>query len=138
MTRMIIIPGEPKGKGRPRFSRASGRAYTPADTLSYEAKVGSLWMEKYADTAPLDGPLRMDIQAVFQIPRSWSKKKQAASIGDLCEKRPDADNILKAVCDGLNGLAFKDDCQVAEVHFVKQWGEVPRVQVWIRERNEEV
>lgn len=32
------VPGKPLGKGRPRFSRASGRAFTPAKTVSYEGK----------------------------------------------------------------------------------------------------
>ena len=33
----IIVDGPPIGKGRPRFIRATGRAYTPVKTVNYEA-----------------------------------------------------------------------------------------------------
>lgn len=32
----FIVPGEPKGKGRPRFNTKTGRTYTPGDTINYE------------------------------------------------------------------------------------------------------
>ncbi len=32
----IIIPGEPKGKARPRMSTKTGVAYTPKKTIEYE------------------------------------------------------------------------------------------------------
>ena len=35
----ITIPGKPTPKGRPRFSRKTGRTYTPAVTGSYEKLV---------------------------------------------------------------------------------------------------
>ena len=35
---IITIPGEPKGKGRPRFTKR-GFTYTPKDTADYERKV---------------------------------------------------------------------------------------------------
>lgn len=33
--------------------------------------------------------------------------------------KPDIDNVLKAVLDALNGVAYKDDSQVVEVRVVK-------------------
>lgn len=35
----FTILGEPKGKGRPRFSRNTGTAITPKDTVNYETLV---------------------------------------------------------------------------------------------------
>ena len=35
----FIVLGEPKGKGRPRFSTQTGRAFTPKQTVNYEALV---------------------------------------------------------------------------------------------------
>ena len=35
----FTILGEPKGKGRPRFSRKTGTAITPKDTVNYETLV---------------------------------------------------------------------------------------------------
>ena len=36
---LIVIPGQPKSKGRPRFAR--GRVFTPATTLQYERLVAA-------------------------------------------------------------------------------------------------
>ena len=38
----FVIPGEPRGKGRPRFSK-SGHAYTPSETVAYEKLVRACW-----------------------------------------------------------------------------------------------
>lgn len=37
------------------------------------------------------------------------------------DKKPDADNILKAVLDALNGVAYEDDRQVVEVLCIKKY-----------------
>lgn len=35
----FTVLGEPKGKGRPRFSTQTGRAFTPKQTVNYETLV---------------------------------------------------------------------------------------------------
>ena len=35
----FTVYGEPKGKGRPRFSTKTGHAMTPKDTVNYETLV---------------------------------------------------------------------------------------------------
>lgn len=42
MTITVTIPGEPVGKGRPKFTKA-GTAYTPPKTRAYENKVAFLY-----------------------------------------------------------------------------------------------
>ena len=37
------------------------------------------------------------------------------------DKRPDIDNLAKAVIDGLNGIAFNDDAQIADLHVTKKY-----------------
>nr|DAQ86101.1 MAG TPA: Endodeoxyribonuclease RusA [Caudoviricetes sp.] len=46
---------------------------------------------------------------------------------------PDADNIAKAVLDGLNGVVYADDKQIVELKVIKAYAEVPRVEVTIEE-----
>ena len=41
----IVIPGEPRGKQRPRFSRRTGATYTPSETVQYEKAVKALLRE---------------------------------------------------------------------------------------------
>lgn len=72
----------------------------------------------------------MTIRAFFSIPVSWSLKKQrAAALGELRHtKRPDLDNVVKAIKDGANGVVWKDDSQVDDVRASKRYGQ-PRVEV---------
>lgn len=48
-------------------------------------------------------------------------------------KRPDADNILKIVQDGLNGVAYPDDKSITDSRVVKRYGTEERVEVYIGE-----
>lgn len=114
------IPGRPFAKQRPRFSRATGRAFTPSETVSFERQVGILAAQQCK--APFEGPVSLTIIAVFAPAASWSKKKRAEHMGKPHTQRPDIDNLQKAICDGLNRIAFKDDAQVCEVVCRKTWG----------------
>jgi Holliday junction resolvase RusA-like endonuclease len=46
-------------------------------------------------------------------------------------KKPDADNILKAVLDALNGLAYNDDSQIVSARIEKLYSDNPRVEIVI-------
>ena len=119
----IQVPGIPVGKGRPRMSVRGGhpRAYTPEKTVRYENLVRTTFMNDYPDAVPIDVPVRVDIYAFFPIPKSWSKKKKASAVDGFVSKKPDIDNIVKAVFDGLNGVAWTDDSLVSEVHAWKKY-----------------
>lgn len=127
------IPGEPKGKGRPRFTRRGPfvRTYTPDDTLSYENLVKHCAQMQLRNAAPFLGPVRMQVIAHFSIPASFSnKKKELARAGILRPaKKPDHDNILKIVSDALNGIAWRDDAQIVSSTFDKIYSETPRVEI---------
>ena len=129
----LIIPGEPVAKGRPRVTR-TGIAYTPAKTKGYENLVKMCYMEQ-CNNLKLEGELQAAVIAYFQIPKSASKKKQKQmEEGEIRPtKKPDADNILKAVLDALNGLAYKDDSQIVSVGIEKWYSHEPKVEVVICE-----
>ena len=116
----IEIPGKPFAKQRPRFSRKTGRTYTPDATVSFERTVGQYAIEAGAE--PIKGPCRLVLTAIFMPPKSWSKKKTAEHLWRPHIQRPDLDNIEKAVLDGLNRIAFADDSQVCLVEKQKMWG----------------
>ena len=125
----IIIPGKPFAKQRARVTRFG--AYTPKETVSFERVVGQLASLKMQ--RPFIGPIKLVVVAQFVPPSSWSAKKRAAAMGRLHIQKPDLDNIEKAVCDGLNRIAFDDDSQVAVKESQKVWGETASTTVQIIE-----
>lgn len=118
---MFTVPGVPVGKGRARFVRATGRTYTPEKTRSYEATIADYAHEAMllAGYKPLLGPVRLTVQAVFPKPASWPKKKAAATFWHT--GKPDADNLVKATSDAMNGIVWKDDSQVASASVIKSY-----------------
>lgn len=60
---------------------------------------------------PCDGPVRVDIRAVFARPKRLMFKKRPM-LQEWHVGRPDADNVAKAASDALTGLAWRDDAQV--------------------------
>ncbi len=134
----FTIDGAPVAKGRPRFARMGRgiRTYTPARTEAYEAAVRIAARSAMGATPPLAGPLHVSVEAVMPIPVSWSKKKREAAAdggGVPHVKRPDVDNLVKAVLDGLNGIAFMDDAQIVQLKAFKRYGDTPRVIVVVEE-----
>lgn len=131
----FTIPGEPSGKGRPRVGRVGQhvRMFTPAKTLAYEGLIAHIAAQQMAGRAPFDEPCRVALQIVCSVPASWSGRKRAAALrGELVPaKKPDVDNVLKAVCDGMNGVVFRDDVQVVDGAWRKRYGETPGVTVTV-------
>lgn len=131
----FTIPGEPVAKGRARSFVRNGHVahYTPEKTARYENLVKLAAQQAMGDMAPAEGAVALIVRAFMGIPTSWSQKKQrAAALGEITPtKRPDLDNIVKAIKDGANGVTWKDDSQVVDVRASKRYG-TPRVEVEVR------
>jgi Holliday junction resolvase RusA-like endonuclease len=130
------IEGKIKGKGRPRFAKygSFAKAYTPADTASYENLIKLQFKISCGDFYS-ELPLKMKITAIHGLVKSESKKNKAKMLSGEIKptKKPDADNIVKIICDALNGIAYKDDTQVVDLTVKKIYGEVEKVIVEIEE-----
>ena len=48
-------------------------------------------------------------------------------------KKPDCDNIVKTICEALNGIAYKDYQQITLAQIRKKYACVPRVNVRMME-----
>ncbi len=131
----FTVPGQPQGKGRPRVGKIGqhARLFTPGKTVAYEGLIALAARQAMRGAEPLTGPCQVTLDIVCQVPASWSQRKQAAAIaGSLLPiTKPDVDNVEKAIFDGLNGVAWRDDCQVVRVIKGKRYGATPGVHVSI-------
>ena len=130
------IEGAPVGKRRPRFSTVNGfeQAIKVDADVEYENMVRLMFkLNKPTDYDLFDKPVRVRIEADFPIPKSFSKKRaEEAAAGVIHpQKKPDADNIAKIICDALNNIAYGDDTQVIELTVVKKYAKEPKVKVSI-------
>lgn len=134
----VCLWGVPAGKGRPRFSRKNGVAFTPAKTRAFENHLGAEAAKAMNGTAPLEGPLAVFVLAVFPIPQSWSmKKKAAALIGQIRPTtKPDWENVAKTL-DAFNQIVWRDDSQVVDGRVKKIYGDRPRLVVTVAAIGEE-
>lgn len=117
----FTVEGNPIPKGRPRVvlrQRPEGyrtHAFTPPQTKAWERVVG--WTARQV----MDGrePLTGDIAVVLEFFRAN-------------EIRCDLDNLAKAVLDGMNGICYQDDRQIAEMVLYRLLDRKnPRVEVQI-------
>lgn len=134
----FTIP-EVRGKGRPRFFR--GHAVTDSATRNYETLIthlSSVAMKSAGFNHPIEDSVHVDMTAFFQIPKSYSKKKaQQCLNGVLRPGKPDADNIVKAVLDGMNKIVYLDDKQVYDFHIEKKYSDSEYgVRVTVRSAND--
>lgn len=108
--------------------------FTPQKTVSYEGLV-SLSAQSALNTRPMfTQAVAVNMFIDCQVPASWSKKKTAAALDGttLPVTKPDIDNVVKAVFDGLNGVLWTDDVLVVDTRIRKRYAATPgvRVEVW--------
>jgi len=139
MTFMVnfVVDGVPVGKGRPRFAKRGNfvQTYTPQKTKDYESEVMDAATAAMGKTEPLTTPIAIYLYIRFPIPVSYSKKRTRDCIEGLERptKKPDWDNIAKAITDALNGIVYVDDCQIVDAHIRKVYSHTPGVDVLVKE-----
>ena len=128
------VYGTPVPKGRPRFTR-QGRTYTPKKTHDYETEVAKEAQAAMGSSEPLETPVAVYVHVTFPVPQSYSKKRSEACLSGLEKhiKRPDLDNCIKAITDGMNGVVYKDDSQITSLHATKVYGTNAMVEVYVKE-----
>jgi Holliday junction resolvase RusA-like endonuclease len=113
-----IVHHEPVGQPRHRISTRGGFAkmYLPVRHPVHAFKMAI----RLAVGKPvkIKGPIEIHVEAWFPRPKSrvWKTKPMPA---EWHTKKPDADNVLKAVLDALNGIAWADDCQIVNINMWK-------------------
>ncbi|MCJ8334451.1 MAG: RusA family crossover junction endodeoxyribonuclease [Epibacterium sp.] len=129
----FVMYGKIEAYRRMRTTK-TGRSYPDPKGVDWAKKVRNAYLD--AGGYQFKGPVKVGIVAYFGIPQATSKNKRrmldeaGGWDGSAC-KKPDADNIAKAILDSLNNVAYKDDAQVSVLHVFKTWAFTERVLVRI-------
>lgn len=140
----VVIPKEAWsdfGQGGGRVLTAFGvkrifiQNYPDPETEAHEkvlAQAGALFMRGSAAT---ERPVSLLVHVFREIPASWSRKdREAALAGEILPtSRPDGDNYLKLVQDGLNEIVWRDDSQVIDARVIKRYSDRPALRIEVRE-----
>lgn len=127
MSLKFTIHGTPVPQGRPRFTRVGKgvRTYDPAKSKAWKELIK--WQAIENRVEPMEGPLLMRLKFILRKPKYLPRRV----IHHI--KKPDLDNLIKGVKDGLEGVAFHNDSQIVALNASKEYGEEPRVEVIIEE-----
>ncbi len=119
----FVINARPQPKERSRTAK-NGHHYTPQRTVNFELTVAAEFRAQHPLHEILTGPVGMSVDIQFRRPKTVAKGYWHTNPGD-------ASNIVKAIEDGLNRVAWVDDRQVAKQHVEKHWGDSDRIIVSI-------
>lgn len=154
---LVVVEGEPRGKGRPRFAKRGNfvSVYTDAETEAYEALIQAQVLQSTGRQALLDeamrirrrtfieafvdvggrphftGPVRIEMEIAHKIRDSWTNKKKAGARDGFIAPtiKVDFDNCAKVFCDAFNKCMWVDDTQVIKAEVIKTWADEPYVMV---------
>lgn len=143
-TVQFFVSGDPKPQPRPRaFARRFGekyqaRVYNPATAEGWKNQIAEAARHFIPFKLPLfDGPVSVGIEFVFRRPKAHFRSNGMLKPGvpHWFSRKPDRDNLEKAVLDALTVLGFwGDDGQVCAGPVSKRYarlGELPGAHVTI-------
>jgi len=124
-----IIFGTPKAQPRPRAFARNGKArmYDPGTAEAWKSDIAG--QTKKLHNMQLEGPLKVYLFFSFERPKSHfktdGKSLKPNSPKRYFTKKPDADNLAKAVLDALTAMGvWKDDSQVVILDTTKTWCDI--------------
>jgi len=139
MTFMVTfkVDANPVGKQRARYAKRGKHvmAYTPDKTRNYESLIKEAAIQAMGSNEILETPVNLYLYIRAPIPQSYSKKRSEACLNGSEKpiKKPDASNVLKSVEDAMNGVVYKDDSQIVNIHVSKVYSSLAGVDICVKE-----
>lgn len=134
----LVVPGEPRGAGRPRFGRGrdgNPRAYTAKADREYAALIAASWQEAGCPYLP-SGAWACELTAYMERPRDHYRADGTLSTrGERSPhpgRKPDADNILKVIDALVAVAAVPDDRFLIDATVAKRWADEGEARLVIR------
>lgn len=116
----FFVKGKPVPQGSMKFIRPGVMIHSRAADLA-------VWRADIARNAelfgfkPVSGGVKVEIDFIFSRPKSVQRAFPTVA--------PDLDKLIRAVLDGLTGVAYEDDSQVILIQATKTYGQ--NVGAWI-------
>ena len=139
MTFMVTfsVDGNPVGKQRARYAKRGNfvQTYTPDKTRNYESLIKKSAIQAMGSNEVLETPVNLYLYIRAPIPKSLPKKRLEACLNGSEKpiKKPDASNVLKSVEDAMNGVVYKDDSQIVNIHVTKVYASQSGIDVCVKE-----
>lgn len=136
----LTVPGRLQPKERPLVvTGKDGKRHgiTRRATADQEYAIRRAWTDQVGTW--LDGPVKVTLIVERLRPQThWNAGGTFSAAGKreiVPAKRPDLDNYLKVVLDGLNGVAWRDDSAICGIEAWKVWaaGSIPCWTVTVEE-----
>jgi len=121
----FVVPGAARGKARPQVTRRGQHVFTP-DPGGWVELVGQLGLVCRQDVGVNlmeSGPVWLSVGVRRAMPKGWSQRKRDAQRGTYAVRTPDLVNVYAAVCDGLQGVFYRNDNQVVMISATQVWGD---------------
>ena len=137
MQKILNFVGYRKGKagrGFPHYGKLT-KVYTNKQTFDSKSAIGISASQAMGSSKPLETPLAVFLYIRLPVPKSYSKKRTEACLSGFEHptKKPDIDNVAKAFLDAMNGIIYKDDTQVIQLHVNKVYALESGVDVMVKE-----
>jgi len=120
----FTVPGEARGKARPRVTRGGQHTYTP-DPGGWTESVTAAAVAAREDpsVAEYTGVVSLQVAVDREMPKSLSKKKRGQTRYAPCLTKPDSNNVAGAIMDALNHVLYEDDSQVYRLSIRQIWAD---------------
>ena len=118
----FLVKTRPKPQQR---HRSNGRfQYDPS---SKDKKDFLLQAKQYAPPKPTKRDINIELTFCYKRPKNHyrSKNKKLILKDDVPfykSSKADLDNLIKFICDSLNGVFYIDDSQIVSISACKVWG----------------
>jgi crossover junction endodeoxyribonuclease RusA len=120
----FFVKGKPVSQGSLKFIRGHAIHVKGRELALWRGTIAA--MARSTNITKIQVGVDMDLLFIFNKPKTVKRNEPFV--------RPDLDKLIRAVLDGLTGVAYEDDQQVVRLTAQKAYGETEGVYITIRER----
>ncbi len=122
------ILGDPRPQGRPKFFRRGNfvGAYDPKQSRDYKQTLAAQLAAQSPEFIEQGKAVSIYVEFVFARPKSLPKRVEDHV------KKPDLDNLIKALKDAAKGILWHDDSQVVQLSARKIYSSTPMTVIEVR------